>query len=55
MTKYEKQYNDIYRNIFYLLGFKDDKRDLCDRLTTQSINEIIRAKKNKIDYKKVLK
>jgi len=54
-TKEWKEYNEIYRNIFHLLGFKDEHRELCAKLTLQSIKEIIRTKKNKIDYKKVLK
>lgn len=52
-TKERKEYNEIYRNIFHILGFHDKDRPLVEKLVQQSIKEIIRAKRNKIDYRKV--
>jgi hypothetical protein len=52
-TKEDKITCDIYGNIFHLLGFKENNRGLCDKLTEQCLKEII--KYSKIDCEKSLK
>ena len=52
-TKEDKISCDIYSNIFRLLGFQESNRDLCNKLTEQSLKEIV--KYGKTDCKKSLK
>lgn len=52
-TKEYLAYCDIYANIFHLLGFKEEQRDLCDAITKQCIKDLDKYKT--LDFKTILK
>lgn len=43
-TKEWKLYNDIYRDVFHTLGFQEQQRELCQKLTQDCIKKIKKYK-----------